>query len=407
MCRLSVSLLIVAIALATGAPLKAQSFGDAISAGEARLALRYRYEFVDQDGFLAEANASTLRARLSWRSGDWNNSQALLEFDAVAALIVDDYNSGANTSSARRARYPVVADPDYTEVNQLYLQHVFEGQTTLRLGRQRIELDNQRFVGGVGWRQNEQTFDAVSLSHEPSAGTRFFYAYVANVNRIFGDGVDAGDHDSATHLFNASHRFSPAATVTAYHYLIDHSDVPVASTGTTGLRLTMTKRVAARWPVTWSLEYARQTDAGHNPVSYTADYLRLDMSAEVGKLSVMTGIEALGGEHATPGRAFRTPLATLHAFNGWADQFLTTPDAGLIDFQAAVGGQSKGWNWQAIYHYFNSQDSGVFVASELDLLVRRAFGRKYGVVAKAARFRAAEPSFSDTTKLWLMLTASW
>ena len=28
---------------------------------------------------------------------------------------------------------------------------------------------------------------------------------------------------------------------------------------------------------------------------------------------------------------FNTPLATLHAFNGWADRFLTTPVKGLAD----------------------------------------------------------------------------
>ncbi len=42
-------------------------------------------------------------------------------------------------------------------------------------------------------------------------------------------------------------------------------------------------------------------------------------------------IEVLTGDANDSGKAFRTPLATLHVFNGWADKFLTTPAAGLDD----------------------------------------------------------------------------
>lgn len=66
------------------------------------------------------------------------------------------FDSGAG---ARRDR-PAVIDPAGVELNQLWLAWKGErGGATL--GRQRLQLDNQRWVGNSGWRQNEQTFDAL------------------------------------------------------------------------------------------------------------------------------------------------------------------------------------------------------------------------------------------------------
>ena len=42
-----------------------------------------------------------------------------------------------------------------------------------------------------------------------------------------------------------------------------------------------------------------------------------------------SGYELLGSDGVTV--AFSTPLATLHAFEGWADKFLATPAAGITD----------------------------------------------------------------------------
>ena len=62
-----------------------------------------------------------------------------------------------------RPPYPVVADPESYEINRLQLTNTSIIDTTITLGRQRIVLDDHRFVGNVGWRQNEQTFDALRV----------------------------------------------------------------------------------------------------------------------------------------------------------------------------------------------------------------------------------------------------
>ena len=197
----SVAALLAAIAMSLCALAQAQeeapepedrSLAAAITSGEATLGLRYRYEFVDQDSFSDNANASTLRLRLNYTTGEWNDWTGLVEFDQVMEVLLDDFNSGAGSSSPSRDRFPVVADPSGSDLNQLYLQFAPDEDWRTRLGRQRINLDDQRFVGGVGWRQNEQTYDGASVQYKGFEDTTIFYSYVGNVNRIFGSDVPAG-----------------------------------------------------------------------------------------------------------------------------------------------------------------------------------------------------------------------
>jgi hypothetical protein len=41
---------------------------------------------------------------------------------------------------------------------------------TVTLGRQRVNLDDQRFIGAAAWRQHEQTFDAARAEMRSAAG---------------------------------------------------------------------------------------------------------------------------------------------------------------------------------------------------------------------------------------------
>ncbi len=178
---------------ATAAPATPVKFVDAVTGGKAHLEFRYRLEAVDQDPFADDALASTLRSRLNYVTGDWHGFSAFMEADNVTVLGDDDtYNSTTNGVTDR----PVVADPEYTEVNQAYLQYKF-GSFTGLLGRQRIMLDNQRFVGNVGWRQNEQTYDAVTLKSSALSKTQLHYSYISNINRI--TGPDEGSQSANYH----------------------------------------------------------------------------------------------------------------------------------------------------------------------------------------------------------------
>jgi putative salt-induced outer membrane protein YdiY len=298
----------------------------AITSGKAGVNVRARYEHVDQDGIAETADALTARLRLNYRTGQWMGWSGFAEYDHVFHVL-SDFNSGGGTSPDK-GQYPVVADPKGSDLNQLYFDYQASEATKVRLGRQRILLDNQRFVGGVGWRQNEQTYDALTVSSKAIAKTNLQYSYITYVRRIFGQSVAAGKNNVDAHLLNAKIALNDIWSLTPYYYHIDNEDVSGFSTGTLGARVTGSFK-AGESKVSVAAEFASQSDVANNPVSYDAQYFRLDGTlALAGNLSLGLSYESLGGD-SEPGMMFRTPLATLHAFQGWADKFLTTPDGGI------------------------------------------------------------------------------
>jgi hypothetical protein len=105
--------------------------------------------------------------------------------------------------------------------------------------------------------------------------------------------------------------------------------------------------------------------------------------------------------------AFRTPLATGHAFQGWADQFLTTPGSGIDDLYITAKYKVASWNLQAVYHDFSSEAGTGDFATELDISAGRKLGDRYGLLLKAALFDADSAPYVDTSKFWIMLTANY
>jgi len=249
------------------------SLATAITSGDAHVALRYRYEFVDQDGFSENANASTVRLRLNYKTGNWQHWSGFVEFDYLGELLFSNFNS-LGGSSPDRNRYPVVADPKGPDLNQLYLDYSASAQAKLRLGRQRIVLDNHRFIGDVGWRQNIQTFDGLGYTFTGWKNTEVFYSYITAVQRIFGNLVPRGRHDSDNQLLHVKVELSDDWTVIPYYYYIDNNDVAVFSTATLGARLTGNVAVGEN-KFGLLAEIATQTDATNNPVSYDAQYFNI------------------------------------------------------------------------------------------------------------------------------------
>jgi len=100
-------------------------------------------------------------------------------------------------------------------------------------------------------------------------------------------------------------------------------------------------------------------------------------------------------------------LATLHAFNGWADKFLVTPGAGLDDVFIGAKGKLGKWNWNMLYHDFSAQSGSADFGTEFDVSIARKFKENFGILFKAASFDTDSPAYGDTTKIWVQLTADF
>ncbi len=403
----------VAAATITGAALLAapvtnganltEDLAAAVAGSTVNLGFRYRFEAVDDDAFAKEAWANTLRSRLTVAPKPIAGFGVLLEVDDVRHIGADNFNDTRNGVTDR----PGVTDPEGTDLNQALLRYTGWTDTEVILGRQRIERANQRFVGGVGWRQNEQTFDAAGISHRFGKQLTTSYSWVGQVNRIQGpdDGTPPADLDSNTHLLDASWSAAPLMTLSAYGYLMDFENADNLSNGTFGLRATGAADVATGWKLGYALEFARQTDYGDNPVDYDAGYSLIEASLSAAQIGFKLGWEMLEGDSAA-GSAFRTPLATLHAFQGWADKFLTTPDAGVEDLYVAVTGKALGADLILRAHDFSAQTGSADWGTEVDFSANWPIGKHYAVLLKGATYDADDLS-TDTSKYWVMLTAAF
>jgi hypothetical protein len=384
----------------------AETFSEMFTKGKAGISFRYRFEFVDQDRYTDNALASTLRGRLNFRTDDWKGFGVFVEGDYVGTIGWDDYNAGAG-NTPDKTMYPVVADPTGPDLNQAYISWKHSGRGEARAGRQRIIYDDARFIGNVGWRQNEQTFDAATYRWKNDAGVDLQFGYIDQVKRIFGQDVPAGSQDMNTWVANLSKDWEGAGKLTGYYYDIDNEDAPASSNVSYGVRFDGSHK-KDKIAFGYAAEFAHQTNTGDNPVDYSADYYRLDFSVGFAMITPYIGFESLGGDDQRLDAMFRTPLATLHAFNGWADKFLDTPPAGLNDLFLGAKGSLGNWNWNVVYHDFKAESGGEKYGRELDASVGTSFAKYYGVLFKAAFFDASGTSiYADTTKLWVQLTADF
>lgn len=388
-------LLLLTLAAGAAGPAGAtESLTEALRGGEISLSLRLRFEDVDVAG-AQSSDLTSLRTRLTFSSAAYRGFSASMEMDDVTHI--GDFEGG-------------IGDPEGTEVNQVFLAYSV-GNTRVKYGRQRIVLDNQRFVGGVAFRQNEQTFDGLSISNKSLPDTTLLLANINNVNRIFGEDDPRGDHRNDTYLLNASYSGLAAGKLTGYAYLIDNKDAVAFSSDTYGLRFS---GKALREKLRYTLEFATQSDAADNPRDYRARYTLLEAAYKLGGVTLTGGYELLGADGA--GGQFITPLATLHKFQGWADQFLGGGSGnlpgGIEDIYAAAGTTVAGVKLSLVYHRLSVDDRSIPGFADYGAEYGLVMARKFGPLAlslKYADFHADSDAagFTDTAKTWLTAAATF
>jgi hypothetical protein len=378
---------------------QANTFTEALTTGTANSDIRLRYEDVKQDNTAQNASALTLRTRLAYTTDSFSGFSAKVEMEDNR-IVLGKGNYTVGPTGFNSGIYSVIADPEFTELDQGYIQYKSES-FSVKLGRQVITMDNHRFVGHVGWRQDRQTFDGLSAQFSPVEDLSLKYAYISQRNRIFGEVADV---DTKDHLLNASYKTS-VGLLTGYGYLLEVDNNTNNSLDTFGLRFSGSAKVGET-KILYSAEFAHQSSESA-ATDFNADYLRLESGAIFSGVTAKVAYEVLGSDKGTYG--FATPLATLHKFNGWADQFLGTPTQGLIDLSFTVSGKVAGGGWTVIYHDFTADDASVTVddlGSELDLQYTRQFGKHYSAGIKYAAYSAGDIKV-DADKLWLWVGAKF
>ncbi len=364
---------------------------------EPSLDLRYRLELVDDDRFVEDATASTLRARIGLISPEWSGWQFGVTAHANRHIGSEDFNSTANGHTA----YPVVADPDDENISEAWVGYTRPEGFAIRAGRQRLIEDNVRFLGNVGFRQLEQTFDAVTLGLEPG-DWRVDLRWIDKAHRIFGPSNPndlLAEADLNTWMGTLA-RPVGEHTLALYAHRIAYDD-RAASHRNLGLRLT--GPLPGVQDFSYRLEFARQDGIRELDDVDGQNYLHARLGQKLDGWHWFAGHERLGGDGEY---AFQTPLATLHAHNGWTDQFLSTPADGLVDTYAAVGTQLGQWTGLVKVHDFRSDRRSRQYGREYGLMIKRPLVSGLSFEVKAAQFDG-DNNRADVQKVWFTLNGNW
>ena len=395
---------------------------DSVKTGTPMTSFRLRYEKVGQDGLqppttvgtranptatseLEDGEGVTLRSLIGWQTAPFHNFSFAAQIINVSKLS-DDFNDSTNnvlingvSNQIDKVRYAKIVDPDYTGVNQLYMDWTGIRNTRFRIGRQQLNLDNVRFVGDIGFRQVMQVFDGYSVLNKTLPDTEVYLAHFENVRQI----TTKLRTDGALDIANIKYRISPTESLVGYAYLTSFDDLGlgrawfgnVAGAGggvangnanqnadqsnkVFGLRLDGVHVFTPDWKGLYTAEYAKQSDFSGGDDRIDAHYYKLGGGAAYGNLSLRADQELLSSNNGL--YAFQTPFGTNHLFQGWVDKFLATPREGIRDTFITATYRYGDVSFFADYHWIDSDQDFHTVGGGVGT-PGSSFGKEWNVAA--------------------------
>lgn len=387
----------------------------ALATGSYSLDFRVRSEQVDDAKWAMKAHALTYRLH---GAGQLPLGHGLLlgsGFDVVRHIGEEQYNDGMNG----HAQFPDVNDPDAEEIDEIYLGYQTQAdRMPLELwgGRKAFTQGSTRFIsGGTAWRQNGQSFDGVGISGSRGVFKAEF-VYLAQVLRAAGNRSPKGRQDLNAPVLGLVWTPTPPLTLEfSAHRLRYVPGGPIATTSSTQALIGTLKAKGelGAFKLNTRLDAARQKALYTGAVDVGGDYYALEANIRLSDTELQLKQEVLEGNGVA---AFQTPLASLHAFNGFADRFLRTPRDGLRDTSIGLTQHHGRYRLMVRAHRFESTVRDYRYGTEVDVVASVAMPQNHKLLLKWADFhaarnsqvsaRAATQSF-DVSKLWLQWEWKW
>jgi len=382
---------ITALTITSPLSVQAQSMDNLIKSSSLDLNFRIRAESVDIDnGTTDSALANTLKSRATFKSGDMYGLSLLIEGDSTLHISDEFYDKDGKNDD----NYDLVLDQETTQLNQAYIQYN-NFSSVIKAGNQRINLDNQRHVGGVAFRQDEATFDAISISNKSIDDIRVFLAIANNRNSI----TNANTEEDIV-LLNVKYALSKSAAISGYFYDIkDTNGIADLDFATFGVRAAGKQESS----ITFEAELASQ-EKSTGTADFTSLYYNISVGTAIAGVTTKLGYEAFGSDDGEA--AFATPLGTNHKFFGWSDIYLTgAGNNGIQDLNLSAVTKVSGVKLVAQFHKFDALEGGDDLGTEFGFMAAKKFGT-YSASVKVAQLSDSDTK-NDTTKLWLTGTAKF
>ena len=376
-----------------------------------KLEIRPRYEYVEQkNNNLKSANALTTRISVGLKLKELfhlKNLESYIEATGVFATI-DNY-------SPEKSKYELVPDPQNTRFTQIYLNYTLN-KTSFIVGRKFVIIDDHRFIGNVGWRQMPQSFGVVAISDNTVKNLNLLIAGIYERKGIINKLNEEWEFGKWPLIIDINYKFNELFKVKGFSYLITdtHNTYGIKASG---------KYKTSIGKVSYLAEYAKQTDP------YKTDNLttKPDIDTNYYRIGIKTNISGfLGGIEYThfgdkngKSKGFSTPLATLHAFDGWSDVLLAGAgggfDYGLDEYKLTAGYKNKKIGKflinYLIFNSYKSQPTGNNIGTELDLLYTKKLTKRFSLLLKSAFYYSKDGYYtggnlkgiSDVNKFWAQI----
>ncbi|MEO1487666.1 MAG: alginate export family protein [Bacteroidota bacterium] len=343
---------------------------NAISSGEFVFNGKLRFWHANDDAASA-SQAYTFGTNFGYLTKAYKGFQIYIEGESVVALTPDDYFDGLNGLTDLTN----VTDPETLELNQMYISYkdAFNDKTELevKVGRQAAIVEDERFIGRVSARQDDQTFDALyGRIQNDQKGLAFEYAYMYQINRLLAEEVD---WRSDSHVFMLRYYKNKKVRFGLFTHLLDfQDDAPSVSNQTYGITIDRGALPKDKLALNYKTAFAYQSDYGANPTDYTAFLL----NAEIGVSFPSIGIFNIGYELASSDNgmaSYQFPLSTGQRLHRISDVFIDPPEDGLHNPYFSAECDNLFWGiggWLGYHAYFSEEESD-FLGQEIDVVLYR------------------------------------
>jgi Alginate export len=389
-----------------GAQQGEEPFGiaDSISRGRFTLELRPRYNRIDESDKPLRTEGGTVRLVAGIETAPLQMTRVVLE--GIHANHLDPHFN-VDPANINSSPYPLLPDPRYTGFNRVYLEYQGLEDARIRAGRQRVRLDNQRWISDNDFRQVPQLFDGAQAVYTGLANAELYAAYFGRVRNTSGV-----TNELDLTLLHAAWNPAPAHYLSAYAYFHDQAQNG-AFTGfaNNSYRVIGIRWVgsAARW-LGWSAvdlpfeaEFATQRAHAGGDARIDANYWRVGGGIAWRETVARVDYEV---KESNDGRyAVQMPLTDFYAFNGWTLHFYNTPRQGLRDGWATLRQGWRDFTLFAEYHRFRSDFGGIGFGRELDVGLTYAWNENTTLRLQHARY---DPGAATTDprirKSWITFT---
>jgi len=364
--------------------------------------LRPRYNHIEESDKPEVTTGGTVRILAGYASAPIEAMMRIVLEGIHADHIDPHFNDDGNNFAS--SPYPLLPDPNYTGINQAYIDFTGIESARVRAGRQVVRMDNQRWVSDNNFRQIPQVFDGVSVRYGTPFGVELYGAYFAQVR-------DTSGHESDLNLtlMHAAWNPLPGHAVVAYGYFHDQPSNG-AFTGfannsyrVAGVRAEGTAFRAGEFDFPYEAEIAWQRPYAGGDSRIDARYWRLGGGAGWRQSVLRYDYEVKGSNGGAYG--VQMPLTDFYAFNGWTLHFFNTPRQGLRDGWITLKAAWREVTFYGESHRFRSDYGSIDFGKELDVGLTYPWNENMTLRLQHARYDPG-PNTPDPTirKVWVTFT---